>query len=58
MLDCEANLKLIKIMIEGRPRESLVLYDNPIEVRFDSNVAGLIFRDYKAQVFYLVYYNY
>ena len=22
-------------MIDGRPRESLVLYDNPIEVRID-----------------------
>ena len=58
MLDCEANLKLIKIMIEGRPRESLVLYDNPIEVRFDSYVAGLIFQDHKARMFYLVNLDY
>ena len=45
-------------MIEGRPRESLVLYDNPIEVRFYSKNVGLIFQDYKAQRFHLVYLNY
>ena len=45
-------------MIEGRPRESLVLYDNPIEVRFNSNVAGLIFQDHKARIFHLVNLDY
>ena len=31
-------------MIEGRPRESLVLYDNPIEVRFISISMGFYLR--------------
>ena len=45
-------------MIEGRPRESLVLYDNPIEVRFYSYGAGLIFQDNKAKIFHLIYFSY
>ena len=36
-------------MIEGRPRESLVLYDNPIEVCFDSKYVDLIFRDIRCK---------
>ena len=44
-------------MIEGRPRESLVLYDNPIEVRFNSKYFGLIFQNHKVQIFHLVYHD-
>jgi hypothetical protein len=29
-------------MIEGRPRESLVLYDNPIEVSYLENISVYI----------------
>ena len=36
-------------MIEGRPRESLVLYDNPIEVCFDPKYVDLIFRDIRCK---------